>query len=134
MGYRSDVKYVICLPDETAFTKYMAEVNLMLADKPDMKGILDKFTNSVQKEPTEVGYKPKYEYRICVHWEYIKWYEGYDEVTVQEELMALATEYDGAWFFARMGENDDDYETKYDGMSDDYVEDYIELQRQTVFI
>ncbi len=78
MGYRSDVKYVICLPDDSALTNYMAEVNLLLADKPDMKDVLDKITNSVQKEPTETGYTPRYKYRINVHWEWVKWYEGFE--------------------------------------------------------
>lgn len=134
MGYRSDVKYVICLPDDSALTKYMAEVNLLLADKPDMKDVLDKITNSVEKEPTETGYTPRYKYQIRVHWDWVKWYEGYDWVESQERIMELALDYDGAWFFVRLGESEDDCEIKCDSHNqDDFAEDYITFNRSTSF-
>jgi hypothetical protein len=134
MGYRSDVKYVICLPDDKAIANYMGEVNLLLADKPDMKDVLDKITNSVEIEPAETGYTPKYKYQIRVHWEWVKWYEGYDWVESQERLMELALDYDGAWFFIRLGESDDDCEVKSDSQyQDEFVEDYITFTRSSSF-
>jgi hypothetical protein len=135
MGYRSDVKYVICLPDDTAFTEYMAEVHLMLADKPDMKDVLDQLTKGVQIESTETGYTPRYKYKICVHWEWVKWYEGYAWVDSQDRIMELALDYDGAWFYTRLGEEDDDFETKYADTFDEFcVSDHIELRRSTAFV
>lgn len=134
MGYRSDVKYVICLPDDKAYAGYMAEVNLMLADKPDMKDILDKLKESEDIEVVETGFAPTYKYRFFMQWDYVKWYDDYDWVKIQHEIMELAEQYDGAWFFARIGENDDDIETKEACEKGLYWHDYIQLNRSLSFI
>jgi len=131
MGYRSDVKYVIALPDQTTYNKFLGEVMLRMADKPDLADIPKAFDVTVETPDNS----PHYQYIIRVHWEDVKWYPDYDWVQAQTDLFILAEEYDGAWFFARLGENDDDYQTNYNDESGYYnVHDFIELHRVTKFI
>jgi hypothetical protein len=104
-----------------------------MADKPDLADIPRAFDVTVNK--SETGYTPDFEYEIRVHWEDVKWYPDYKWVTAQTDLFELAEEYDGAWFFARLGENDDDYQTSYHEQSGRYtVYDFIELHRVTKFL
>ena len=133
MGYRSDVKYVICLPDHTTYTKFMGEVQLKLGDNPECADILEAFQLTVNKP--ETGFTPAFEYEIRVHWEDVKWYDSFGWVRVQTDLFRTAEEYDGAWYFARLGEDDDDYETDFHDPKSRYgVYDFIELHRSTAFV
>jgi hypothetical protein len=131
MGYRSDVKYVIAIPTQKEYAAFLGEVMLRMADKPDFADIPKAFDVTVETPDNS----PNYQYIIRVHWEWVKWYNDYDWVKAQQDLFKLAEEYDGAWFFARMGENDDDYTTDYYDPKNYYTtDDFIDYRRSTTFI
>jgi len=132
MGYMSDVKYVLMLPTEETYTAFMGEVQLRLGDIPWMQDIIQALQN---KQVHTRAFDGDYDIRIDVAWDFVKWYDDTDWVKEQHNLMTLVEEnYSGAWFYTRLGEEEDDYEKDMHDPLEHYdVWDVISMNRSTSF-
>lgn len=131
MGYRSDVKYVLLFNTEENRQAFKLEAMLVAAD---VESGLDVINNDWDYH---IDNSDEYPYQIRVHYNDVKWYESTPWVDLQDRLMKLAVkEYEGAFVFMRLGEEDDDIETNVDAHGDEYVyvDNYIELRRSTNFV
>ena len=133
MGYMSDVKYVLMLPTEGTYTAFMGEVQLRLGDNPKMLDIIQALQTGKRRHNT--GFGGDFDIRIDVAWDFVKWYDDTDWVKEQRNLMTLVEEnYSGAWFFTRLGEENDDYVTDMHDPLEYYdVWDVISMNRSTSF-
>jgi len=132
MGYRSDVKYVLLFNTEENRQAFKLEAMLVAAD---VESGLDVINNDWDYHIDNSD--DEYPYQIRVHYNDVKWYESTPWVDLQDRLMKLAVkEYEGAFVFMRLGEEDDDIETNVDAHGDEYVyvDNYIELRRSTNFV
>ena len=131
MGYRSDVKYVLLFNTEEQRKLFNMEAKLIASDVEHGLNIVnDDFDFHYDEHDAD------FPYQIRVHFNDVKWYESTPWVDMQDKLMQLAVDsYEGAFVFLRLGEEDDDVETKSDTHNDDsvYVDNYIELTRKSNF-
>ncbi len=116
MGYRSNVAYRITGPTDSV----MREVALFLlkGDIPWVKEALEECTINKHEDGAILGFEG-----------YGKWYKGYEDVDAHEAIWDrfYSLESDGfSGAFIRIGEDDDDVETRYFG-DDPY--DLITLSR-----
>lgn len=116
MGYRSDVKYVLLFESTDDYSKFLGEATLMCGDDPQSAEILRLLVEG-KKEFT----KESYPVQVRVHWEDVKWYDTSSWVEIQDHLMELTEEYNGAYFFVRVGEEDGDIETRGEDPKHHYV-------------
>jgi hypothetical protein len=120
MGYRSEVKYMLLFKTEEQRNTFKAHATLELSDFEYGKEILD------QMEDVTYTYECLRPYQICVVWEDVKWYESYEWVQKQEELMRYVETLDGCgWVVARVGEENGDVEVKSDDNTHAY--DHIDV-------
>ena len=134
MGYMSDVKYVLMFPTEETYTAFMGEVQLRLGDNPAMQNIIHALQNKQVRTSTK-AFDGDYDIRVDVAWDFVKWYDDTNWVQEQRSLITLAEEdYSGAWFFTRLGEEEDDYEKAMHCPLEYYdLWDVISLNRSTSF-
>jgi uncharacterized protein (DUF2235 family) len=107
MGYRSDVKYVLLFESNEDYSKFLGEATLMCGDDPQASEIMRLITEGKK----EIAEEP-YQIQVRVHWEDVKWYDTSDWVEIQDELMDMTENYNGAYFFVRVGEEEGDVETR----------------------
>lgn len=100
MGYRSQVAFIVKFDTEANAASYLEAAKVAL---PLIKEYLSDF------EVTAQGY-------IVVTFDYIKWYDSYEDVQALTKFYKDANESQGyEWYlFKRIGENDDDYEEDWD--------------------
>ena len=101
MGYRSDVG--ICLTDagKKSLETMLANLEAGTEKTRHIHELLDSPDD--KQEDQESG-------AISWVWEYLKWYEDYDDVSFIESLLQSLDEQD--YFFIRVGESDDDTEIR----------------------
>ena len=122
MGYRSDVAIVM---KEKDFLTMLEEVK-----QAEIKWLND-WILSAYNHP-EVKNKPFCELNpqaddyqwVALYWEWVKWYEDYQEVAFIENFLQKINQYD----FVRIGEDDDDTEIIY--KSQNYL---IGVERRITF-
>lgn len=121
MGYRSDVRIIT---SKKGFEELTGFVKKYLGDRSYDYNLLD-----------HLGFKHETENAVFFGWNDVKWYEGcgcnYEHVdAIMEGLYSLANN-DYSYRYARMGEDYDDYEERYeDGENDkDAGLDYIYVTR-----
>jgi hypothetical protein len=129
MGYRSDVKYVLLFESNEGYSKFLGEATLMCGDDPQLAEVLRLLVDGKQ-EVVEASYPV----RVQVHWEDVKWYDNTNWVQVQEELMLITENYNGAYFFVRVGEEEGDVETGGDDPKNHYhLTDFIYVRTTSHF-
>lgn len=101
MGYRSEVAIVL---EKEVYEKALEEAMQYKLEN----GKEDKYWCLLHTDKTSVDKK----YAV-LYWDWIKWYESYEEIKFIEELMKEHNAY-----FMRIGEEDSDIETHF------YGEDY----------
>ena len=105
MGYRSDVGYILAFPTKKARDAFVA-VHRFKSNEVVQE--LDKLE--------ETGAQILAFTASCV-----KWYEDYDDVKIHEEFMRTCVDhFDGAYRFARTGEESGDVEEISEGDEDLY--------------
>jgi len=129
MGYRSDVAYTIRFVHEhdtnnkQSFYTFLAEAKVNAA------------TAACFSEPAWAELEiDEARCRINFACDGIKWYESYPDVACHEALISLAKEWDEdadnhsciAYAFVRIGENDDDVETRQNEAAD---YDWVQVNR-----
>ncbi len=132
MGYRSDVKYVLLFKTQDHRNAFHMEAKLIASDVEHGPEVIDDFDFHYDEHDVD------YPYQIRVHYEDVKWYESLPWVTLQEKLMDIVVEgYDGGYAFTRIGEENDDVETKTsqsDSTKYVYADQYIEFFRRSEFV
>lgn len=129
MGYRSDVKYVLLFENNEDYSKFLGEATLMCGDDPQLAEVLRLMTDG-KKELDVLTYRVE----VRVHWENVKWYNELNWVQVQEELMDITENYNGAYFFVRVGEEDNDVDTRGDDPKHHYgINDFIYVRTTSHF-
>ena len=134
MGYRSEVGYVIAFQNNIDWTDEASDkdkamtgrdvFNTFLAEaksNPETKQCFD----DADADTYEVNVEKMF---IKGHWLDVKWYDDYDDVKCHHKLMEMASEYINSqrdndkikfttisYGFVRIGEENDDIETEYDG-------------------
>ena len=134
MGYRSEVGYVIAFQNNIDWTDEASDkdktmtgrdvFNTFLAEAkshPETKQCFE----DIDADTYEVNEVEMY---IKGHWSDVKWYDDYDDVKCHHKLMEMASEYINSqrdntnikfttisYGFVRIGEENDDIETEYDG-------------------
>jgi len=102
MGYRSDVHIGVAFDD----AEVLCEVMSIYPMDPN-----------VRKHDTVSKWELMHGNVLYYCAEYVKWYEGYDEVKAVEHLLDVIKLFADernisvAWYFIRLGENEDDLET-----------------------
>lgn len=133
MGYRSDVKYVILFNTDEQRQAFKLEAMLIAAD---IESGLDVINNDWEYKIDL--HDEDFPYQIRLHYEDVKWYESTPWVSLQENLMDLAvSDYGGGYAFTRIGEENDDVETKTnqsDSTKYVYADHYIEFFRRSEFV
>lgn len=119
MGYRSDVKIIVGFPTPEARDKFRAVAALEMAHK-EWYALLEEATDEFT---CLLGHVPRYE--LWAHFEQVKWYEDYEDVTdfTAWYKQAITDEYRGYYEFCRIGEESDDVEHRleaHDEMQDGY--------------
>lgn len=120
MGYRSDIRIITSKKGFEELTKY---VKKYLGDiEWEHENLLDHL------DVTQSG-----ENEIYFGWDYVKWYEncgGYEDVTAIMKGLDYISESGYGYRYARLGEEYDDYEEKYDdGNNEDWL-DWIRVTRK----
>jgi hypothetical protein len=131
MGYQSTVAYKIKFEDKEKFTAFVTEAKL----DPNTQRCFEEenmdWTNfDVNEEHLEI--------RLLAEW--VKWYEDFEDVKCHHALLDKAEKHnelsnednngDVCWYlFRRIGESEDDVETRYTGECD---WDAVELSRSIV--
>jgi hypothetical protein len=102
MGYRSDVGYVMAFPTEAIRDEFVAVHRIMKSREVIVE--LD------QLEETGGGRT------LTFSADGVKWYEDYDDTKIHEAFMkACVDNFDGAYCFARTGDELDDVEETGEG-------------------
>ena len=131
MGYRSDVAYTIRFvhDDDTnnkqSFYTFIAEAKANAATAACFNEEAKEWSEFVVDEA---------KFRINFHADHVKWYESYADVQCHEALISLAKEWDEdednhshiAYAFVRIGEEDDDIETRLNESAD---WDWVRVER-----
>jgi hypothetical protein len=113
MGYRSEVAYVIRFKD-----REMRELFVSLQRAKADKHINEALDELVEVEDAMLGF----------HADYVKWYDGYEDVKAHQQLLTDAIEVfnkdedQAGYRFIRLGEEDDDNTVEEEGASDDLYE------------
>jgi len=129
MGYRSDVKYILLFENNDAYSKFLGEATLMCSDDPQLAEISRLLVDG-KKEDAESSYPVQ----VRIQWDSVKWYDSINWVQVQDELMEMTYNYNGAYFFIRVGEEDNDIEVKGDDHKHHHhVTDFIYTRTDSFF-
>ena len=120
MGYRSDVKYVMQFESDDRCAEFVA-----------VQKMKDDIYTEVAKDWYIKGD------RIYFHADDWKWYAGaYPIIDAHEQSLSDCSEFGGAYYFLRLGENHEDIDEKYESSHDDAIDvpwDAITLHRYTEF-
>ena len=108
MGYYSEVAICMAFEDDEKRDAFWEVVRLR---KDEMAKQLENHCAKDDRMPW-----------ITFHHESIKWYDIFPEIQAYDDLMKLCLECGGAYRFMRLGENDDDIETRDEASEDDKVE------------
>jgi len=120
MGYQSTVAYKIKFVDKDRFNAFVVEAKLDPNTQKCFEEENIKWTNFEVKEDL-------LEIRLLAEW--VKWYDDYDDVKCYMNLLIKARTHnelanednngDVCWYlYRRIGENEDDVETMYEGECD----------------
>ena len=112
MGYRSDVRIIMSRNGYQKFQKYVDEhINDFIKNNNKLKeynydyNLLHNL--DVSKQSIDDNNK------ICIGWDSIKWYDGYEEVdSIMDSLDKLEKNGFG-YSYARIGDNLEDYEERF---------------------
>ena len=125
MGYRSDVAYKITFHNKDQWNVFLIEAK----SKPEIRLCFEDEDLEVDHEKCEIRFLS----------EGTKWYSDYPGVKCHELLLELVDEYDqrdtegteyiASYLFRRIGEEEDDIESRYGGDPD---WDDVCLSRQIV--
>lgn len=123
MGYRSEVTVAIGFPDDDAMVAFVTERRLSGA------------INEEQLEPYNVMEGCSYtneQSKICTptimyaHFEYVKWYEGYEDVDMHMGMIEKAKSLGLPTYYARIGEDYGDIEC--DAYDEAWVDDDTQIK------
>jgi len=103
MGYRSEVAYLVEFEDREQMEGFVA--TQVVAGNVES---LDLFKIS------EIG---SGRWQLVYHEDYIKWYPDYEDVQMHERFMKCAIDVGYPVDFVRIGENDEDIESRFSGNS-----------------
>ena len=72
---------------------------------------------------------------ISIYWDWIKWYETYEDVNIIENFLDNLQEKEHSYHFVRVGEELEDIEERYYEGENDELEtwDYVGISRQVEF-
>ena len=134
MGYRSEVGYVIAFQNNIDWTDEASDKDKTMTGRDVFNTFLaEAKSNPETKQCFEDIDADTYivnetEMYIKGHWSDVKWYDDYDDVKCHHKLMEMASEYINSqrdntnikfttisYGFVRIGEENDDIETEYDG-------------------
>ena len=105
MGYRSDVAIVM---KEKDFHTMLEEVKQTEIEW--LNGwILSGYNHPKSKNKPFSELNPQSDDWVVLYWEWVKWYDDYQEVAFIENFLQKINQYD----FIRIGEDDDDTEIIY---------------------
>lgn len=109
---------------------YRSEVALTLT-KQDAIRLLDEATNASEITSEFLGYakliKHSDEY-VTFYWDWVKWYDGYEDVDFVNAFCSKLLDEDKAYAFKRIGEDNEDYESFFNG---DYaIDECVEFARR----
>lgn len=112
MGYRSDIRIIMSRNGYQKFQKYVNEhINNFIKNNNNLKeynydyNLLHNLDVSKQSKDDNN--------KICIGWDSIKWYDGYEEVdSIMDSLDKLEKNGFG-YSYARIGDNPEDYEERF---------------------
>lgn len=126
MGYRSEVQYVLLFSTKDQLDTFKAHAALELSDFEYGKEILEQFD-------FREGLGGAHAYRAYMSWDDVKWYDSYEWVIKQHELMQYAADMDGCGYaFARVGEEQGD--TEIDTSDNIHFYDYMDVRTMIEFV
>ena len=131
MGYQSTVAYKIKFDDKERFNAFVVEAKL----DPTTQRCFEK--ENMEWNNFEVE-EDLLEIRLLAEW--VKWYDDYEDVKCHLELLVKARTHNELskednngdvcwWIYRRIGENEEDVETRYEGECD---WDAVELSRSII--
>ena len=65
---------------------------------------------------------------ITLYWDWVKWYDGYDEVDFVTHFYKKLRDEDKDYAFKRIGEDNEDYESEFG--EDYHVDEFVEFARR----
>lgn len=124
MGYRSDIKAVIYIPEPLVFHTFLAYAK---AQTYKLDGtpypVLDERDFRVDRAKC----------LIFLQYDGVKWYDSYPEVMAVHALLEKALDAGGSYRWIRLGEEDADNEQTYAGPNGDDLWDLIAFRREVVW-
>ena len=131
MGYQSTVAYKIKFDDKERFNAFVVEAKL----DPTTQRCFEK--ENMEWNNFEVE-EDLLEIRLLAEW--VKWYDDYEDVKCHMKLLDKAKTHNELsnednngdvcwWIYRRIGENEEDVETRYEGECD---WDAVELSRSII--
>ena len=107
MGYRSEVR-VMTTPD--GFKK-MQDIAWKLAEEKNLDDDVVLFPKYEQSPDECFDYCDIQNDYMCFGLDWVKWYDGYQDVSLFMETLEVANQNGISWQFIRVGEEFDDVET-----------------------
>ena len=123
MGYRSNVGYAIRFRDVQSLQEFVG-IHAINEHTREALEECDLFLGSSDDCP-----------ELSFYSENTKWYASFEEVQAHESLLAFVEDMDdpyAGYMFIRIGEEDDDLETKYGGDNGLIPSDTVNLSRHIV--
>ena len=116
MGYRSDVRIVMSKNGFKEFKKQVKNHIRNYKRRNIVKGSVSDEYNSVYNLLDNVDISKEYvddKNKIYFGWDYLKWYDGYEEVDAIMDSLSKLEDKGYGYSFARLGESQSDYEELY---------------------
>lgn len=126
MGYRSDVRIIMSKNGFEQFKKNIQEhVNKYKSNLPE-NAISRDFHYDMLKDLDISSNLDDMDEQVYLGWNYVKWYDGYEEVDAIMDSLDKLEEQGFGYNFARIGEEYSDIEKRYVDATDKDGVDYIE--------
>ena len=106
MGYRSDVRV---LTDSEGFEK-MQDIAWKLAEERNLDKSSVLFPEFGEDSSRRYNYYDAQESYLCFGFDFVKWYDGYEDVDLFMDVLKVANKDGVDWQFMRVGEEYDDVE------------------------
>lgn len=115
MGYRSDIRIMTTKKGYDELKKYVEEHVNKYKKNNIKEGTIVDYSNYDYNllNQTDISNLSNDESQIYFGWNYLKWYDGYEEVDAIMDGLNHLEENNFSYRYARIGEAYDDYEEKY---------------------
>ncbi len=105
MGYRSEVGVLITVPNKVNSDKLVKKISNLISDYDSVE-VYNKYGGRF----------------VYLHWDWVKWYESFEDVHDFMEFLGLWPYKTGGAHFMRIGESADDTEEAYYGNPEEYID------------